>query len=71
MNEIYTDEASQYYGGMGFDVKLLWGQEDQWIPVSQGKKLADKITGGQMIIVPNSGHLMQEDHPEAILAAML
>ncbi|WP_421779994.1 alpha/beta fold hydrolase [Kiloniella litopenaei] len=69
MDETYTDEISRYYGTMDCKIKLLWGQEDQWIPASQGKKLADMITGGQITVVPKSGHLMQEDHPEAILAA--
>jgi len=38
--------------------------------VEQGQKLARMLTKGDIKIVPNAGHLVQEDAPEAIIAAM-
>jgi pimeloyl-ACP methyl ester carboxylesterase len=40
------------------------------IPISRGHALAAKLTGGALTPVPGSGHLMQDDAPEAIVAAM-
>ncbi|MFD2206356.1 alpha/beta fold hydrolase [Kiloniella antarctica] len=71
MDEKYTDEISGRYGAMDCPVKLLWGEEDNWLPLAQGKKLAERLTGGKITLVPGSGHLMQEDRPEAIVAAVL
>lgn len=36
-----------------------------------GQALADRIAGGKLIRVPRAGHLVQEDAPEAIVAAVL
>ena len=37
---------------------------------AQGRKLQSMIPGAVLDTVPRSGHLMQEDAPEAILAAI-
>jgi pimeloyl-ACP methyl ester carboxylesterase len=71
MDQTYTDEIEPLYGQMESDVVLLWGEQDAWIPIERGEKLARSLTGGTLIRIPNSGHLVQEDAPEAIIAAML
>lgn len=71
MDQKYTDEIEPHYAEMDMPVKLLWGEKDEWIPLERGKYLASKITGGKLTVVPKSGHLMQEDAPEAIIAAMM
>ncbi|MCZ4279280.1 alpha/beta hydrolase [Kiloniella laminariae] len=71
MDTGYTDEIEPLYGKMSCPVRILWGEEDQWIPVKQGQKLAKVLEAEKFQIVPGSGHLMQEDRPEAIVAAML
>jgi len=71
MDQRFTDEIEAQYTTMECPVQLLWGQEDEWIPISRGQKLAQKITSGKLQTISNSGHLMQEDRPEAIIAAML
>jgi len=52
-------------------ITILWGEEDTWIPIERGYRLADRLSNGQLIPVPDAGHLLQEDAPEAIVAAML
>jgi pimeloyl-ACP methyl ester carboxylesterase len=71
MDQRFTDEIETLLGPMDCDVRILWGEKDEWIPPEQGRKLADIMTGGKLTIVPDCGHLMQEDAPEAIVAAML
>lgn len=71
MDQRYTDEVEPHYGPMEFPVRLLWGERDDWIPVERGRRLADSLTDGALTTVPNAGHLVQEDAPEAIVAAML
>ena len=66
----YTDEIQDRYGEIRCPVVLLWGARDEWIPVARGRELAAMI-GTPLIEVPESGHLMQEDAPEAIVAAAL
>ncbi len=52
-------------------VQVLWGEEDNWLPVAQGESLASLISETALIRVKAAGHLMQEDAPEAIVAAMM
>jgi pimeloyl-ACP methyl ester carboxylesterase len=69
MDMKYTDEVQPRYGQIRCPVKLLWGTDDQWISIERGRELAAMIPDCELIDVPGSGHLMQEDAPEAIMAA--
>lgn len=71
MDQRFTDEVEPRYGPMDFPVTLLWGERDDWIPIERGRALADKLTGGRLTAIPDAGHLVQEDAPEAIVAAMM
>jgi pimeloyl-ACP methyl ester carboxylesterase len=50
---------------------ILWGEEDQWIPIERGRRLQQAIPGAVLRSIPNAGHLVQEDAPEAIVAMLL
>lgn len=70
MDQRYTDEVEPAYGPMDWPVRILWGEQDEWIPIARGRRLAESLTGGVLTAVPGAGHLVQEDAPEAIVAAM-
>lgn len=71
MDQAYTDEIEEQYERMDCPVTVLWGEEDGWLPVHQGISLADTLSDKSCIRVPDCGHLMQEDRPEAVVAAVL
>lgn len=71
MDQRYTDEIEGLYDLMDCPVTVLWGREDAWIPYEKGEMLATLISGEKVIPVPYAGHLVQEDRPEAIVAAVL
>jgi pimeloyl-ACP methyl ester carboxylesterase len=71
MDVKYTDEVEPLYGALEFPAQILWGEEDRWIPVAAGERLAAALTGGRLLRVPTAGHLVQDDAPEAIVAAVL
>jgi pimeloyl-ACP methyl ester carboxylesterase len=52
-------------------VHLVWGAHDTFIPVSQGEQLAGRLKADRFTVVPDAGHAIQEDAPEAMLAALL
>jgi pimeloyl-ACP methyl ester carboxylesterase len=70
-DEKYTDEVQSIYGQIRCPVMILWGEKDPWIPVEDGRKLASLIPGSILKIIPDAGHIMQDDAPEAIVAALL
>jgi pimeloyl-ACP methyl ester carboxylesterase len=71
MDSRYTDEIESRYGELRCPVLILWGAEDRWIPVERGRELAARIPTATLCCVPDAGHLVQEDAPEAIVAALL
>lgn len=71
MDQRYTDEVEARYAQLRCPVQILWGEEDQWIPPARGRQLAAAIPEARFQAVPKCGHLMQEDAPEAIVAAAL
>ncbi len=71
MEQRYTDEVEGLYGAMDCPVTVLWGTEDAWIPFAKGTELAARISEGPLVPISGAGHLVQEDRPEAIVAAVL
>jgi len=71
MDQRYTDEIESRYGEMRCAVKIIWGEQDNWIPIERGRELASRIAGASLRVVPEAGHLVQEDAPEAIVATLL
>ncbi|GJH01800.1 alpha/beta fold hydrolase [Paraburkholderia terrae] len=71
MDQRYTDEVEARYPQLRCRTQILWGEDDQWIPIERGRHLASVIPGARFQPVQNAGHLMQEDAPEAIVAAVL
>ena len=70
MDQRYTDEVAPRYREVRCRTLILWGQEDRWIPFERGRQLQQAIPGAQLRAVPAAGHLVQEDAPEAIVAAL-
>jgi pimeloyl-ACP methyl ester carboxylesterase len=71
MDERYTEEIVPRLGTIRCPVQVLWGEDDGWLPLAQGRALAARIPGAAFHPVPDCGHLMQEDAPEAIVAHAL
>ena len=71
MDQKFTDELQEKYRVMDCPVKVLWGENDNWISYKSGEALASLISDEPCVPIRNAGHLVQEDRPEAIVAAVL
>ncbi|WP_325919478.1 alpha/beta fold hydrolase [Pseudomonas frederiksbergensis] len=71
MDERYTREVEALYPKVRCPTQILWGEDDQWIPIERGRSLHGMIPGALFQPVPSAGHLVQEDAPEVIVAAVL
>lgn len=67
----FTDEVQTRYGGITTPVMLLWGEEDTWIPVDQGKRLQSMIPGSTFHAIPDAGHLVIEEQPGLLVERIL
>jgi pimeloyl-ACP methyl ester carboxylesterase len=71
IDDRYTQEVEWRYGEFRCPVTILWGEEDEWITIADGRKFASRMPKAAFLTVPHAKHLVQEDAPEAIVAATL
>jgi pimeloyl-ACP methyl ester carboxylesterase len=71
MDQRFTDEIENRLSEIRCPVTILWGRDDDWIPLERGQELARRIPHARFHIVPDAKHLVQEDAPEAIVATVL
>lgn len=71
MDDKYTQEIEWRYGEIRCPVTILWGENDEFIPLADGRELARRIPNASFHVVRNAKHLVQEDAPEAVLSAVL
>lgn len=66
----FTDEIEARYGEVRCPTLILWGEEDQWLPIEHGRRLSTLIPSAGFQPVQGSGHLMQEDAPKELIEAI-
>jgi pimeloyl-ACP methyl ester carboxylesterase len=67
----WTDEVEPFYHQTRCPTLILWGEQDRWIPIEDGRRLAGLIGHAHFKPIAGAGHLVQEDAPEALVAAIL
>jgi pimeloyl-ACP methyl ester carboxylesterase len=70
-DQLYTDEVQDRYGEIGFPTLVCWGEDDTWIPVAKGRELVARIPGARLEPIAGAGHLVQEDAPAELTAALI
>lgn len=49
---------------------LIWGDRDPWVPLDHGQRLAREIPGARLVVLPQTGHVPQEERPEETYQAI-
>jgi pimeloyl-ACP methyl ester carboxylesterase len=49
---------------------ILWGDGDRLIPLARGERLRDLIPGSRLVVLPDCGHLPQEECPAEFNTAL-
>ena len=49
---------------------VVWGGNDELVPLADGRDYAAKIPGAKLVIIPESGHAPSIEKPQAFLAAV-
>src|SRR5205085_3430382 len=50
---------------------VIHGETDELVPVENGRLIAERIAGAEMVILPSASHIYFTDQPEASLNATL
>ncbi|MEU6084356.1 alpha/beta hydrolase [Streptomyces sp. NPDC047108] len=67
----YTDRIHRGYTGIDLPALVCWGAEDTWVPAERGRELAGLIAGSELRVIEGAGHLLPEDRPAELTAALL
>lgn len=67
----YTLEISSQLSSLTMPVRVVWGEEDLWQPISYAERLCRDIPGAQLSIVSNAGHFLPEDAPDQLTEEIL
>ncbi|EAQ40765.1 alpha/beta fold hydrolase [Polaribacter sp. MED152] len=49
---------------------LIWGAQDNWIPLDNGKRMDSVMHNSKLAVLENSGHVPMEENPEESLAIL-
>lgn len=50
---------------------ILWGENDEFIAPEHAKSFHHDIQGSELVMIPQCGHIPQEEKPEVVLRAIL
>jgi pimeloyl-ACP methyl ester carboxylesterase len=62
-SEDYTAEFEPLLSSINVPTRIVWGEQDTWIPADRANRLAQDIPGSTVRLVPDAGHLIQFDQP--------
>jgi pimeloyl-ACP methyl ester carboxylesterase len=66
----YTESMQDRYATIDIPVSVCWGEDDTWVPLDRGRELAARIPGARLRVIPGAGHLVPEDQPAELTAAL-
>jgi haloalkane dehalogenase len=78
MLELYRsfdlDELRPYQeklAALGVPALILWGQQDQYLPLDYASRFAREIPGSELVLLDRARHFLFEDEPERCAEAVI
>jgi len=66
-DEKYTKEIEAQFGEVRSATKIIWGEDDPWIPLERGKALHQLMPKAEFATIRSAGHIPQLETPNAVL----
>jgi len=70
-DERYTAEVEPHLGEVRCLVKIVWGEDDPWVPLDRGKALHKLMPKAEFATIPGVGHMPQLEKSGAVLKETL
>ncbi len=70
LDEADTDPVEQRLAALRAPVRVVWGSDDAWLPVSTSHRIAAAIGSPPPTIIEGAGHFSMLDRPDAVIAAL-
>ncbi len=55
-------DRTAYLKRIECDTLIMWGRDDQWLPVANAERFRERIPNGRVIIYDEVGHVPMEEH---------
>jgi pimeloyl-ACP methyl ester carboxylesterase len=67
-NSRSTEEVEGRYREVGqrIPVKIIWGAQDNWLPMEVASRLAKALNAKEVVLIEEAGHLIMYDQPAQI-----
>ncbi len=65
------DRLTQQYRDIKAPVLVIWGVEDEVVPLKVGLSFKRDIPGAELVLLPKCGHIPPEEEPEATRQAIM
>lgn len=59
----FTAKLEELYPAISFPTLVLWGEEDRWVDISEGRRLQALIPNAEFETLPDAGHFSMLDCP--------
>ena len=66
----YTNSVSSDLRRMDQPLLILWGEQDQQVPVLYAQRLHHDVPHSQLVLLPNAGHFVLFDAPNDVASAI-
>ena len=70
-DERFTAEVEPKYGEVRCPTRIVWGEDDPWIPLVRGRELHERMADADFETIPAVGHLPQLEAPQAVPQRLL
>ncbi len=70
-DERFTEAVEAQFGEVRCPVKIVWGEDDPWIPLDRGKALHQLMPKAEFSTIQGAGHMPQLEKTDAVLKETL
>ena len=65
-----TAEFEPLLGGMQTSTRIVWGEQDRWLPLEVSAEIQARLPNADLVVIPAAGHFSPEDQPAAVAQAL-
>lgn len=65
-----TTDFEPLLGGMRTPTRIVWGEQDRWLPLDVSAEIEARLPGADRIVIPAAGHFSPEDQPAEVAEAL-
>ena len=70
LDEVDTADFEPLLSSMTVPVRIVWGENDIWLPPPTAERLHELIPTSDLILLPETGHFAMEDSPQEVAATL-